>query len=67
VRLVLSLATAVALYFVFLVTVGGTWSHNEALDACAAKAPRKMETGAQDRWRWWPPGHAHRCVYEPAK
>lgn len=51
-------------------TIGGVWSHNEALDKCAATptvngiSNRAVGISAQDSWTWWLPGHSHVCVYE---
>ena len=58
------------LYVGFQATIGGTWDHNHAAEMCAATptttgiANRSIGTGATDRWTWWPPGHAHRCIYD---
>jgi hypothetical protein len=69
----LSLGTAAVLapaaYLGFETTIGGVWSHNRALDACAATpSPRSIsnraETSVRDSWTWWLPGHSHVCVYE---
>ena len=70
----LSLATVSILipagYLGFEATIGGVWSHNHALDACAATpstrsiSNRARGISVRDRWNWWLPGHSHTCVYD---
>ncbi len=71
----LSLGTAAVLapaaYVGFEATIGGVWSHNRALDACAATPTTRsianrvgVGISVRDRWTWWLPGHSHVCVYD---
>ncbi len=71
---VLSLGTAAVLapaaYVGFEATIGRVWSHNHALDACAATpTPKSISNRAvgisvRESWNWWLPGHSHVCVYD---
>ena len=65
-----ALVLAPAVYLGYEWTIGGVWSHNQSLDRCArtpnterGRLANRSEISATDRWTWWPPGHAHRCVY----
>jgi hypothetical protein len=55
-------------YIGYEATIGGGWSHNQALDACAIVEGEhpydNAEIGARDKWIWWLPGHSHACVYD---
>src|SRR3954467_4662690 len=70
VSLGLVVAAVVAGYVGFMATIGGTGSHEQAIDACAATpstrsiANRAGGISVRDSWRWWLPGHSHACVYE---
>src|SRR3954451_15899116 len=70
VSLGLVVAAVVAGYVGFMATIGGTWSHEQAIDACAATPStssipsRAAGFSVRESWRWWLPGHSHACVYE---
>ena len=65
-----TLVSAVAAGYVgFEATIGGTWSHNRAMNACAATpspigiSNRAAGVSVRDTWTWWLPGKSHVCVY----
>jgi len=65
-----ALVTTPAAYLGYETTIGGVWSHNTALQACSMTPTAGsisnrpgVDTAVRDRWTWWPPGHAHTCVY----